>query len=269
MSTQSEKLTAIANAIREKEGSSSPIVANDFPARILAIETGIQLPTLTNPGNTSDLLNGKQLIDQNGEVLTGSMPTTETPIPSIIVQSNGLITTQVTQGAGYTPGGTQSNTKYISSTDCPNLIASNIKKGVNIFGVVGNFSGGEYDFTIVVSNGSGSNYLQFQYNIAGRSVFPTYIIVTPEFKIGNIPGVSGAVYMAAFYQPIDSSGIPSDMHAWASYQGGFMYVNQVEVSDSNWCIRFVSSGVYRINARPENVFPSNIEYQICLVEKKL
>ena len=75
MSTQSEKLTAIANAIRAKEGSSDPIPANDFPARIAAIETGIQLPTLTNPGTKADLASGKQLIDQNGEIVGGAVYT--------------------------------------------------------------------------------------------------------------------------------------------------------------------------------------------------
>ena len=56
MSTQGDKLKAIADAIRAKEGSSDPIVANDFPARIAAIETGTQLPTLTNPGTAKDLV---------------------------------------------------------------------------------------------------------------------------------------------------------------------------------------------------------------------
>lgn len=73
MSTQSEKLTAIANAIRAKEGSSDPIVANDFPARIAAIETGIQLPTLTNPAAATDIAKGKQVINQDGEIVTGNV----------------------------------------------------------------------------------------------------------------------------------------------------------------------------------------------------
>lgn len=73
MSTQGDKLKAIADAIRAKEGSSDPIVANDFPARIAAIETGTQLPTLTNPGTAADLASGKQLIDQNGEIVTGTV----------------------------------------------------------------------------------------------------------------------------------------------------------------------------------------------------
>lgn len=74
MSTQGDKLKAIADAIRAKEGSSDPIAANDFPARIAAIETGTQLPTLTNPGTAADMAQGKQLIDQNGEIVTGTLP---------------------------------------------------------------------------------------------------------------------------------------------------------------------------------------------------
>ena len=73
MSTQGDKLKAIADAIRAKEGSSDPIVASDFPARIAAIETGTQLPTLTNPGTAADLAQGKQLIGQNGEIVNGTV----------------------------------------------------------------------------------------------------------------------------------------------------------------------------------------------------
>ena len=90
MSTQSEKLTAIANAIRAKEGSSGLIPANDFPERIAAIETGIQLPTLTNPGAAADLANGKQLIDQNGEIITGCVRTTESG--SLVILGGDFVT---------------------------------------------------------------------------------------------------------------------------------------------------------------------------------
>ena len=40
MSTQGQKLTAIADAIREKDGTTEPIPANDFPERIRAIQVG-------------------------------------------------------------------------------------------------------------------------------------------------------------------------------------------------------------------------------------
>jgi hypothetical protein len=37
--------------------------------------SGIELPALTNEGTTSDLLANKQLIDSNGNIVTGSMMT--------------------------------------------------------------------------------------------------------------------------------------------------------------------------------------------------
>lgn len=40
MSTQEQKLAAIADAIREKDGTTEPIPANDFPERIRAIQGG-------------------------------------------------------------------------------------------------------------------------------------------------------------------------------------------------------------------------------------
>jgi hypothetical protein len=35
---------------------------------------GVELPSLTTPGTASDLANGKQLIDANGNVVTGTIP---------------------------------------------------------------------------------------------------------------------------------------------------------------------------------------------------
>lgn len=89
MSTQGDKLKAIADAIRAKEGSSDPIAANDFPARIAAIETGTQLPTLTNPGTAADMAQGKQLIDQNGEIVTGTI--SELNSNNIVYLENGSL----------------------------------------------------------------------------------------------------------------------------------------------------------------------------------
>ena len=40
MSVQEEKLKAIADAIREKKGTTGPIKANDFASEILSIESG-------------------------------------------------------------------------------------------------------------------------------------------------------------------------------------------------------------------------------------
>lgn len=106
---------------------------------------GVQLPTLTNPGKASDMLSGKQLIGQDGAVVTGTIATktasnlsasgatvtvpagyyasqatksvaTETQAtPSISVSSGGLITASATQSAGYVSSGTKSATKQLTT----------------------------------------------------------------------------------------------------------------------------------------------------------
>lgn len=62
MSIQETKLQAIANAIREKDGTTEPIPANDFPARIRAIKTGsgfaIPLVVTADVGTVITAVNG-------------------------------------------------------------------------------------------------------------------------------------------------------------------------------------------------------------------
>lgn len=135
--TLKEFLKGIADAIRAKEGSTAYIPAPDMAARIGAIETGIQLPTLTNPGAAGDLRSGKQLIGQDGSTVNGSLSEVTQATPSISVSSSGLITASVTQSGGIVSSGTKSATKQLSSSDDADFIAENIKKGYTIFGVTG------------------------------------------------------------------------------------------------------------------------------------
>lgn len=101
---------------------------------------GIVLPTLSNPAVAADLRNGKQLVDQYGKPITGTMPNVSLNSPSISVNSNGLITASASMsGAGYSSGGSKSGTLQLSSAHNPNFTATNIKKGVNIFGVTGTY----------------------------------------------------------------------------------------------------------------------------------
>ena len=54
---------------------------------------GKPLPTLTNPGTAADLLSGKQLIDANGNVLTGTLVNRE--VHTVTVQGSGTTSLQV------------------------------------------------------------------------------------------------------------------------------------------------------------------------------
>ena len=110
-----------------------------------SIITGTKLPELTNPGTANDLLAGKQLIDQFGNPLTGtiatktqsdlsvsgssiivpagyyasqtskSIATATQATPSISVSSSGLITASATQSAGYVSSGTKRATKQLTT----------------------------------------------------------------------------------------------------------------------------------------------------------
>ena len=161
---------------------------------------GVELPELSNPAAASDTLSGKEFINQDGKKVTGtivtkkssdvfffnnyvtvpsgyysgttavSMGKTIQAIPTITVDSNGLITASATQTAGYVDAGTESSTYQLAfqaaKTITPstvsqiavssgyytggdiavagdaNLVAENIKSGVSIFGVNGTLSTG-------------------------------------------------------------------------------------------------------------------------------
>lgn len=108
-------------------------------------EAGTDLPELTNQGTASDLLSGKELIDQNGNIVTGtietktasnltasgatvtvpagyyasqatkSVTTTTQATPTITVSSVGKITATSNQAEGYVSTGTKTATKQLTT----------------------------------------------------------------------------------------------------------------------------------------------------------
>lgn len=65
---------------------------------------GIDLPTLSNEGSAADLLKNKQLIDQDGNIVTGSMANNG----AISKTMDGINTKSITIPSGYTSGGSVS-----------------------------------------------------------------------------------------------------------------------------------------------------------------
>lgn len=162
------KMTAIADEIRTLSGATVAMgldamatnIGNanseidsqaDLLSQIITALEGkaavgdIELPTLTNEGSAGDMLSGKQLINSNNEVVTGTIPTKTSSnltasgatvtvpagyyasqatksistatqaTPSITVSSAGLITAKATQTAGYVAAGTKSATKQLTT----------------------------------------------------------------------------------------------------------------------------------------------------------
>lgn len=173
MGTIAEKLQKLVNtkeAIRQAIiGKGQNVATSDtfasYPAKIAAIQTGTDTSDATV--TAADLRSGKVAYGKDGKV-AGTVADVAIATPSISVSSSGLITATSTQGAGFVAAGSQSATQQLSTkaaqTYTPgttnqtiasgryltgtqtilgdsNLVSSNIKKGVSIFGKAGTYEG--------------------------------------------------------------------------------------------------------------------------------
>lgn len=132
-------------------------------------DNGVTLPTLNNPGDENDLLEGVQLIGQDGTIVDGTIPKktsgditvdgammtvpagyyeneslhsvsmTTLASPSISVDDTGKITASVTQSAGYVSASTKTATKQLSvqaeQTITPGTSDQTIESGKYLTGV--------------------------------------------------------------------------------------------------------------------------------------
>lgn len=189
-------------------------------------QQGVKLPELENPGIAADLLAGKQLVDQYGNPLTGTMPTATHPKPTLS-RSGGTVTAQHVQSAGYTEGGTTIETLTIptkaGATITPgtsrktavssgylttgavyvagdtNLTAENIKSGVSIFGVAGNAKIKKSNTITIKNNSSYDRFFYFSPNDETSFVEDMERRIPPNSTIAVNVLVSSAGFLTGNY----------------------------------------------------------------------
>ena len=165
MSTQGDKLKAIADAIREADGTDEPIVANDFPDRIRSISPGVK----SFNGRTGDVVpaEGDYTAEQVGAVPTsrkvnGKILNTDITLSAKDVNAHPLTWVPTASGVGALP-------------------ISEIKTGVATISSIehATFTSGQIKYIIIGK----AVFLGFKYIM---SVYE-YNSTTSTIQIGGVP----------------------------------------------------------------------------------
>lgn len=165
---------AIADAIRAKTGGTAGIKAEDFPSAIAGISSGTDTSDAT--AAAADVRSPKTFY-AGGEKKTGSMADVSVPTPGISYSSSGVVSASVSQGAGYTPGGSKSNSYSLPTvggqTITPGSVRQTISGGKFLTGdiVVEAVSGGQIASGSKTGSGQNSFSLPVGFFAEGFFIF--------------------------------------------------------------------------------------------------
>ena len=232
-------LTSIGDAIRKMTGKTDLIPAVDMPSEIEAIEAGSDVSGVT--AAASDVRSGKIFVSSDGTEVAGTVisrtssnvttSNNTVSIPAGIYDSAVSKTVGTAKAAAtYTPGKsnqTISSGYYLTGTQTitgdSNLVASNIKSGVSIFNVTGNYSGE----SVIVETGVGTGSISGFFFTLDNSFSDVYsIYLYPADSSGNVGGTydEGEIASLALYNP--NGGTSSDIYRGVicgMYNGNYSY----------------------------------------------
>lgn len=130
------KLVSMANVLREATETTEPLVFPEgFNEAIGSLANGVKLPKLNNPASENQILSGYEVIDENGEIKTGTIPTVEQAVPDISITSDGLITASVAQIEGYIEEGASSATQQLVTQGAKTITPSTSEQTAVVAGV--------------------------------------------------------------------------------------------------------------------------------------
>lgn len=212
-----------------------------------------------------------------------SVATATQATPSISVSTAGLITASATQSAGYVSSGTKSGTKQLTTQEAKtvtpsaseqtavasgvyttgdvkvagdaNLIAENIKSGVDIFGIAGTFAGGATIKTGTVT-GQSNNISTTPLTVTGLGGTPKMVFVMYANNKGVLSSSSSAKYLMAITM-ID--GVTYSCYSYLS-SSNMAIASQIATDSLNYTLTYNSNG-FSIKAKSgSGQFTSNATY---------
>ena len=147
-------LKDLADGIRAKKGTTSPINAQNFRSEIESIEIGIT-PTGSIDITSNGTVDVTNYASANVNVPSGGTPTLQSKVVSPTTENQ-----TVTADSGY-DGLSDVTVNAVDSSIDSNITAKNIKSGVNILGVTGTLevAKGEEEKTVDLSMASGNQVI--------------------------------------------------------------------------------------------------------------
>lgn len=141
-------LNNIANAIRNKKGTTNQMLPSQMANEIASIKTATSsggTDTSDATINASDVLSGKIAYGASGRIV-GSMKNNGSQMIDV-----SSVNASYTISKGYHDG---SGSVQISSAEVSKLVSSNIKRGITILGVTGSYQGSTSSSGIQVKTGT-------------------------------------------------------------------------------------------------------------------
>lgn len=219
-------LTIVGDAIRERAGTSVKMeFPNGLAETVKNIPSGVELPTLSNPGSASDLASGKELIGADGNVVTGSVSTVSAYVAKVFsdgeaaTKDGGLIGVYKTVSENTLLRANSVVHAYTDGSDFGNATAADVAKGKTFTSAAGLKVTGTHECTAGIDTSDATA-------TAEDIISPATAYVNGEKLTGSLVPAAINTTVGSAYVEIDSeNNLSFKLQNSAGYGGKRMVVN--------------------------------------------